>query len=112
MAILVPTTSLVQQHHATFADRYSGFPLNVAPLSRFQSDAESKATKEAIKDGKVRGVRSIDLAPTAAFLMDIPAPQQSQGIVRRDMLAKRPVDPRVEIDGGTLGRGHASILAV
>jgi transcription-repair coupling factor (superfamily II helicase) len=53
VAILVPTTLLVQQHHATFADRYSGFPVNVAPLSRFQTDAESKATKEAIKDGKV-----------------------------------------------------------
>ena len=33
-----------------------------------------------------RDVRSIDLAPTAAFLLDIPAPQQSQGVVRRDML--------------------------
>ena len=37
VAILVPTTLLVQQHHATFADRYAGFPINVAPLSRFQS---------------------------------------------------------------------------
>ena len=32
VAILVPTTLLVQQHHATFADRYAGFPVNVAPL--------------------------------------------------------------------------------
>ena len=40
VAILVPTTLLVQQHHATFADRYAGFPINVAPLSRFQSEAE------------------------------------------------------------------------
>ena len=42
----------------------------------------------AIRDGKVRRVRSIDLAPTAAFLMDVPAPQQSQGIVRRDVLKR------------------------
>ncbi|HEX8487177.1 MAG TPA: transcription-repair coupling factor, partial [Propionibacteriaceae bacterium] len=53
VAILVPTTLLVQQHHATFADRYAGFPVNVAPLSRFQTEAESKATKEAVKEGKV-----------------------------------------------------------
>ena len=33
-----------------------------------------------------RGVRSIDLAPTAAFLLDVPAPQHSQGVVRRDLL--------------------------
>jgi transcription-repair coupling factor (superfamily II helicase) len=53
VAILVPTTLLVQQHHATFADRYAGFPINVAPLSRFQSDAETKATVEGLADGKV-----------------------------------------------------------
>ena len=34
-------------------------------------------------------VRSIDLAPTAAFLLGIPVPQQSQGVVRRDMLERR-----------------------
>ncbi len=53
VAILVPTTLLVQQHHATFADRYAGFPINVAPLSRFQSDGDTLATKEGIKDGRV-----------------------------------------------------------
>jgi len=31
-------------------------------------------------------VRSIDLAPTAAFLLGIPEPQQSQGVVRRDIV--------------------------
>ena len=39
-----------------------------------------------IEGGRKRDVRSIDLAPTIAFLLDIPAPQQSQGIVRRDVL--------------------------
>ena len=53
VAILVPTTLLVQQHHATFADRYAGFPINVAPLSRFQSDSETKATISGLKDGQV-----------------------------------------------------------
>jgi 2',3'-cyclic-nucleotide 2'-phosphodiesterase (5'-nucleotidase family) len=43
---------------------------------------------EAIERGVVRDVRSIDLAPTAAFLLDIPAPQHSQGVVRRDLLDK------------------------
>ena len=31
-------------------------------------------------------MRSIDLAPTAAFLLGVPAPQHSQGVVRRDLL--------------------------
>jgi 2',3'-cyclic-nucleotide 2'-phosphodiesterase (5'-nucleotidase family)/predicted AlkP superfamily phosphohydrolase/phosphomutase len=42
----------------------------------------------AIRKGTVRRVRSIDLAPTAAFLLRVPAPQQSQGIVRRDVIKK------------------------
>ena len=53
VAILVPTTLLVQQHYATFADRYAGFPVNVAPLSRFQSDAEPRTTIEGLADGRV-----------------------------------------------------------
>ncbi|HOA88817.1 MAG TPA: transcription-repair coupling factor [Propioniciclava tarda] len=53
VAILVPTTLLVQQHYATFADRYAGFPVTVAPLSRFQSDAEVKRTVEGLASGGV-----------------------------------------------------------
>jgi 2',3'-cyclic-nucleotide 2'-phosphodiesterase (5'-nucleotidase family)/predicted AlkP superfamily phosphohydrolase/phosphomutase len=39
-----------------------------------------------IERGKVRRVRSIDLAPTAAFLAGVPAPQNAQGTVRRDLI--------------------------
>lgn len=53
VAVLVPTTLLVQQHYHTFAGRYAGFPVTVAPLSRFQTDAESKKTKEGVADGTV-----------------------------------------------------------
>ena len=44
---------------------------------------------KAIGEGVARRIRSIDLAPTAAFLLGIPAPQQSQGVVRRDILEDR-----------------------
>ncbi|NEE22374.1 DEAD/DEAH box helicase, partial [Streptomyces sp. SID7499] len=53
VAVLVPTTLLVQQHYGTFTERYSQFPVNVRALSRFQSEAESKATLEGLKDGAV-----------------------------------------------------------
>ena len=53
VAVLVPTTLLVQQHQATFADRYAGFPVTVASLSRFQTPAESKRTVEGLADGSV-----------------------------------------------------------
>jgi 2',3'-cyclic-nucleotide 2'-phosphodiesterase (5'-nucleotidase family) len=41
---------------------------------------------KAIDRGVVRDVRSIDLAPTAAFLLDVPTPGSSQGVVRRDLV--------------------------
>jgi transcription-repair coupling factor (superfamily II helicase) len=53
VAVLVPTTLLVQQHQATFADRYAGFPVTVAGLSRFQTDAEKKKIIEGLAAGTV-----------------------------------------------------------
>ncbi|WP_327324065.1 transcription-repair coupling factor [Streptomyces sp. NBC_01210] len=53
VAVLVPTTLLVQQHFGTFSERYSQFPVNVRALSRFQSDAEAKAALEGLRDGTV-----------------------------------------------------------
>ena len=53
VAVLVPTTLLVQQHLRTFAERYAPFPVTVAALSRFQSDAEVRRTLEGLADGRV-----------------------------------------------------------
>jgi len=51
--LLVPTTLLVQQHHATFAERFGQFPVTIRPLSRFQSEKESKQTMEGLADGSI-----------------------------------------------------------
>nr|WSX51528.1 transcription-repair coupling factor [Streptomyces sp. NBC_00974] len=53
VAVLVPTTLLVQQHFGTFSERYAQFPVKVKALSRFQSDGESKATLEGLREGSV-----------------------------------------------------------
>ncbi len=53
VAILVPTTLLVTQHHQTFSERYAQFPVKVKALSRFQSDAEAKEVLEGLADGTV-----------------------------------------------------------
>ncbi len=53
VAVLVPTTLLAQQHYETFTERFSGFPLRVKPLSRFQSSKEAKETAEGVKSGAV-----------------------------------------------------------
>ena len=52
-AILVPTTLLASQHFATFTDRYAGFPVRVALLSRFVDDAETKVTLQGLKEGTI-----------------------------------------------------------
>ncbi|WP_166022213.1 transcription-repair coupling factor [Streptomyces chilikensis] len=53
VAVLVPTTLLVQQHFGTFSERYAQFPVKVRALSRFQSESEAKATLEGLRDGSV-----------------------------------------------------------
>ena len=53
VVVLVPTTLLVDQHVATFTARYAGFPVNIAPLSRFQSEAEITATLDGLAAGRV-----------------------------------------------------------
>ena len=53
VAVLVPTTLLVTQHLSTFAERMSGFPVTVKPLSRFQTDAEARAVMEGLREGTV-----------------------------------------------------------
>jgi transcription-repair coupling factor (superfamily II helicase) len=53
VAVLVPTTLLVQQHMETFTERYAQFPVTVRALSRFQGDAEASATLTGLAAGSV-----------------------------------------------------------
>ena len=53
VVVLVPTTLLVQQHLSTFAERFASFPIKVAALSRFSSDAEARDVLSGVEDGTV-----------------------------------------------------------
>jgi len=53
VTVLVPTTLLVQQHAKTFAERYAGFPIRVAGLSRFNTAKESKEILAELTAGSV-----------------------------------------------------------
>jgi transcription-repair coupling factor (superfamily II helicase) len=53
VAVLVPTTLLVQQHFSTFSERYAPFPVTVKPLSRFQGSADTAETLRGLADGTV-----------------------------------------------------------
>ncbi|MGC5052639.1 transcription-repair coupling factor [Micromonospora sp. DT48] len=51
VAVLVPTTLLVQQHYNTFAERMSQFPVTIRQLSRFQTPKEAEQTLAMVADG-------------------------------------------------------------
>jgi transcription-repair coupling factor (superfamily II helicase) len=53
VAVLVPTTVLAAQHHATFGARFAAFPVRVEILSRFIGKAEQEKTLAGLADGTV-----------------------------------------------------------
>jgi transcription-repair coupling factor (superfamily II helicase) len=69
VAVLVPTTILAQQHAETFRERFAGFPVNIAVVSRFVPDAERRRALDGVADGTVDiviGTHSL-LAPSVRF---------------------------------------------
>jgi transcription-repair coupling factor (superfamily II helicase) len=53
VAILVPTTVLAQQHYRTFCERFAGFPVKVAQLSRFVPASRQKEIIKEVAAGKI-----------------------------------------------------------
>ena len=53
VAVLAPTTLLVEQHAQNFADRFADFPVKVASLSRFNNSKATKAALEGMADGTI-----------------------------------------------------------
>ena len=53
VAVLVPTTLLVQQHYTTFAERMGAFPVTIRALSRFQTEKEAREVAEGLREGSV-----------------------------------------------------------
>jgi transcription-repair coupling factor (superfamily II helicase) len=53
VALLVPTTILAEQHYQAFRERFEGFPVVVASLSRFKTPAQQKQVIEGLKKGAI-----------------------------------------------------------
>lgn len=53
VAVLAPTTLLTEQHYQNFLNRFAGFPINIAEISRFKTKQEITQTLELAKAGKV-----------------------------------------------------------
>ena len=104
----------------------------VPDIQNFAANINMRATFIAggpgIDKGRRDGIRTIDLAPTIAYMLGVPEPQQSQGVVRLDLLKggesrtlvpligltdfHGQLDPTtVPIDGINVSVGGASQLA-
>lgn len=53
VAMLVPTTLLVQQHYNNFVDRFADWPIRIGAMSRFQSKSELNDILGDLKKGKI-----------------------------------------------------------
>ncbi|MGK7653025.1 transcription-repair coupling factor [Roseovarius sp. B08] len=53
VAVIAPTTLLARQHYQSFAERFRGFPVTVAPLSRFVPASQATRTRAGLADGTV-----------------------------------------------------------
>ena len=53
VAVLCPTTLLVQQHHQTFSERFAPFPVRVEALSRFLTPRQQDRVVAALATGEV-----------------------------------------------------------
>ncbi len=53
VAILAPTTILVEQHYLNFKERFKNYPVVIEMLSRFRSKSEQKKVIEGLKKGSI-----------------------------------------------------------
>ncbi|MEG1480056.1 MAG: transcription-repair coupling factor [Kiritimatiellia bacterium] len=53
VAVLAPTTVLAEQHYETFCDRMANFPVRIDVLSRFRTQGQRTATREAVARGEI-----------------------------------------------------------
>ncbi len=53
VALLAPTTILVEQHCRTFTERMAAFPFTIRALSRFSTPKEQRATLEGLATGAI-----------------------------------------------------------
>ncbi|MDN6511785.1 MAG: transcription-repair coupling factor [Acidipropionibacterium jensenii] len=97
VAVLVPTTLLVQQHTQTFSERYAGFPVNVASLSRFQTESQAREVRQGLERGTIDVVVGTHrlLSDTMKFQdlgLVIIDEEQRFGVEHKEALKKLRVD--------------------
>jgi transcription-repair coupling factor (superfamily II helicase) len=99
VAVLAPTTILVDQHLETFRRRFEGFPVESRMLSRFVSRAETSEVVKGLSEGRVDVVIGTHrlLADTIGFRdlgLVVLDEEQRFGVAQKERLKKL----RTEVD--------------
>ncbi|WP_044215053.1 transcription-repair coupling factor [Candidatus Endolissoclinum faulkneri] len=53
VAVVVPTTLLSRQHYCSFVNRFQGFPIKVAQISRLVSTKEANKVRDGLRNGNI-----------------------------------------------------------
>ena len=53
VAVLVPTTILVEQHKKNFTERFAGYPVTIGAISRFYPPQENQRVLDAVARGEI-----------------------------------------------------------
>ncbi len=100
VAMVTPTTLLARQHTRLFEERFIGFPVKVANLSRMVSAKDAQKVKDGLKDGSVQIVigthallaKSIDFNHLGLLIID---EEQNFGVAQKERLKELRGDVHV-----------------
>ncbi|MFQ3623853.1 MAG: transcription-repair coupling factor, partial [Acetobacteraceae bacterium] len=100
VAVVVPTTLLARQHLRTFSERFRGFPVRVAQLSRMVTAKEAAEVKRGLADGSVNVVvgthallsKGVAFADLGLLIVD---EEQHFGVAHKERLKQLRADVHV-----------------
>ena len=100
VAVVVPTTLLARQHHRTFLDRFRGFPVRIAQLSRMVGAKEAAEVKRGLADGSINIVvgthallaKGIQFSELGLLIID---EEQHFGVAHKERLKQLRADVHV-----------------
>ncbi len=100
VALVTPTTLLARQHAKLFEERFRGFPVKVASLSRMVTPKQAQRVREGLRDGAVQMVigthallaKSIDFNHLGLLIID---EEQNFGVAQKERLKELRGDVHV-----------------
>jgi len=100
VAVVVPTTLLARQHYKTFVERFAGYPLKIAQLSRLVTGKDATAVRAGLADGQIDIVvgthtllaKSITFRDLGLLVVD---EEQHFGVVQKERLKALRADVHV-----------------